>query len=320
MRPWPLHKQIAYTWLQGMSFRNWLNSLPDFAARRGGLGFTWPIGSLPALAGLLMCAVVAYFRKHRPRGNVLLLLPYLFGFTAIVFLCTPGAWWSKYVVWIQGLGLPCLVVAVTHMLARPRLRWIAGGWLAVCLIFAVGESGYALSRVAQRNAYTAFTRTHPLWSAGGWRTPLRTLRAINQDDNIYGEWGAARGTLLGEALSNNSAPVSLYSVTQQRYPMIGRLGQPVGLRSIAFMSAQEAKNPSQLDRHLRENQTRYVICGDDSGPWPELRRRATRFEDVKRCRLAVFEIADQTLASAAVEPLKAPRSEDEAAPSSAAKR
>ena len=320
MRPWSRPKQIAYTWLQGMSYTNWLNSLPDFAARRGGLGFTWPIGSLPALLGLLIYAVVAYIRKHRPREGVPLLLPYLFAFAAIVFLCTPGAWWPKYVVWIQGLGLPCLVVAVTQMLARPRLRWIASGWLAVCLIFAIGESGYALSRVAQRNAYTAFVSYHPLWTSGGWRTPLRTLRAINQDDNIYGEWGAARGTLLGDALSNNSAPVSLYSVTGQRYPMLGRLGQPVGLRSIAFMSAQEAKDPRELDRHLRENKTRYVICDDDSGPWLELRRRATRFENVTRCRLAVFEIADQALTSAAVKPLKAPKSEGEAVPSSDGKR
>ena len=86
------------------------------------------------------------------------------------------------------------------------------------------------------------------------------------------------------------------------------------------MSAQEAKDPRELDRHLRENKTRYVICDDDSGPWLELRRRATRFENVTRCRLAVFEIADQALTSAAVKPLKAPKSEGEAVPSSDGKR
>lgn len=94
-----------------------------FDQRLGGFGPQWLLMA-PAMAVMILG-----FLRDRLVYLLGLLLPF-----AILFLLHPSAWWSRYTIFVAGLGAVCYVLAV---------QWLAGRWeralhVAVTLLVAVG--------------------------------------------------------------------------------------------------------------------------------------------------------------------------------------
>ena len=114
--------KVVLAWSQSCDWKNgWTCD-----ARKGGLGFFWMLGCVPAILFVSLnrlsgraCSDTAGCRSteiHRERiswGYWVLL-----GTVIVFFLFTPSNWWARYTVWIYGIGLPCFAVALTWLM-RP---------------------------------------------------------------------------------------------------------------------------------------------------------------------------------------------------------
>lgn len=91
-----------------------------FDQRLGGFGPQWPLLLVPSIAVMVLGFL---------RDRVLYLLGLLAPLTALLFL-RPEPWWSRYTLFLAGLGAVCFVLAV---------KWLAGRWEPVlhCVLVAV---------------------------------------------------------------------------------------------------------------------------------------------------------------------------------------
>ena len=131
MSGWSGLQKIAYAWMQGLSA--YPRSLVGYDARLGGLGWFWLAACVPAI---FACAFL--LRKGEParrkRYRVLWLL------VGAMFLATPMNWWARYTVWLYGLGLPCLAVAMMQ-----GNKTGVKAWLMVCGVLVGFESAVSLA-------------------------------------------------------------------------------------------------------------------------------------------------------------------------------
>jgi hypothetical protein len=134
---WPAPAQIAFAWLQGL--RYWPNSIVGFDMRLGGLGFLWVLACLPAVVALVRqrLRVRAPWRDELAREPLWLLL----GIVGAGILLVPCPWWSRFTIWVYGLGLPCLAAAQRLWTGRFARRW-----LAACVAIALLEAGIVITR------------------------------------------------------------------------------------------------------------------------------------------------------------------------------
>lgn len=90
--------------------------------RLGGFGPQWLLLLAPAIA-----VMVPGFLRDRVGYLLGLVVPF-----GVLFLLQPAAWWSRYTIFVAGLGAVCYVLAV---------QWLAGRWeraLHVTLVALVG--------------------------------------------------------------------------------------------------------------------------------------------------------------------------------------
>jgi hypothetical protein len=127
--------RVLLTWLQ------WRGPALDFDYRLSGLGFSWPLCAVPALALFVLRRVRGLQPKATPDaiGFVLLL-------TAACFVLQPMAWWARYTLWLWGAGALAVASELQRLLAQERKRALV---LATCLLACVSslEAAYALVHV-----------------------------------------------------------------------------------------------------------------------------------------------------------------------------
>jgi hypothetical protein len=269
MWAWPAWQKVIYTWCQGASIKNWLNALLELDTRRGGFGFLWIAGCVPALAALLIGGMVRRLSGgKRPAAPDLVpgLLPPLLLFSVGFFLMTPNNWWARYTLWVYGLGLPAFAWAMQHTF-QPRLRWLAVRiWLWLCVVLLIVEATITLT--------VAVPHPPPYWQP--W--PGTEYWHPNPD-GIY-----------CDMLADQDAGVALYQLSTREQIILGTLCQPIGRRPIFFMDEGTAGYPERLAEFLREREIKYVVCGS-AGPVPDsLGRLARRSEKMPPWKISVFEI------------------------------
>lgn len=211
---WPLPVQVAFTWLQGIWY--WPSSIIGFDMRLGGLGFLWPLACLPAIFVLVRQRVRARtaWRDELVSQPLWLLLAIVSA--GIVLL--PCPWWSRFTIWIYGLGLPCLAAAQ---------RWWTGrwgrSWLAACVAIALLEAGIVVARWQVPLLGVAIHDRHGDPQAPRVRIPT----------HFYPPW-QVRGTILGRLAHSHDA-VGVGPLPWYAEPVVGVLSQPVGARQIHFV-------------------------------------------------------------------------------------
>jgi hypothetical protein len=127
--------RVLLTWLQ------WTGPALDFDYRLSGLGFAWLFIAVPSLLALayVVWRAPSSRARHAPIGFVLLL-------TAACFALQPMAFWSRYTLWLWGVGalaIGCLFELLLRARAGGFQRLYALIWLSVMVI----EAGYALAHV-----------------------------------------------------------------------------------------------------------------------------------------------------------------------------
>jgi hypothetical protein len=115
---------------------SWLQSDAPISgyAPIGGMGYVWLAAALPAL--FYLWVLVARRRYPGPRRE--------FVFITVLALCLlavqPAPWWSRFTVWLHGLGLPCIAVAASHAM----VSWRRSLWHSVTLALAAAAIGLAI--------------------------------------------------------------------------------------------------------------------------------------------------------------------------------
>lgn len=219
---WPAPAQVAFTWLQGIW--HWPRSIVGFDMRLGGLGFLWPLACLPAVVTLARqrLRIRGTWRDEALREPLWLLL----GIVAAGIVLVPCPWWSRFTVWVYGLGLPCL--AAVH---RSWTSRFARRWLVACAAIAFLEAGIVIAR---------------------WQVPLLevAIRSARDDarppwiaipSHFYPPW-AQRGSLI-EQLARGGDTIGVVPLPWYAEPVVGVLSQPVGARQIHFV-------PDNLDANF----------------------------------------------------------------------
>jgi len=127
--------RVLLTWLQ------WTGPALDFDYRLSGLGFAWLFIAVPSVLALLYIAWRAPSVRARlsPLGFALLL-------TAACFALQPMAFWSRYTLWLWGIGalaIGCLFELLLRARAGGFQLLFALAWVSTMVI----EAGYALAHV-----------------------------------------------------------------------------------------------------------------------------------------------------------------------------
>jgi hypothetical protein len=132
---YPAWLRLPVAWLQ-------LDAPIRGAAPIGGLGYLWPAGGVPA-ALVLSLLLFRRRRKDTSFGPFLLLA----GLVLVLLGAQTASWWSRFTVWLIGLGLPCLVVTLQRAQTAARLgavRLLLVMVAAAATGVAIWESGQTL--------------------------------------------------------------------------------------------------------------------------------------------------------------------------------
>src|SRR5215472_1219400 len=211
---WPAPAQIAFTWLQGLWF--WPTSIVGFDMRLGGLGFLWVLGCLPAIVALVRqrLRVRAAWRDELVREPLWLLL----GIVGVGIVVVPCPWWSRFTIWVYGLGLPCLAAAQRLWTGR-----FGRGWLAACAAIALLEAGIVIARwqVPLVGVAIGAARGEP-------RAPQHRIPS-----HFYPPW-ALHGNII-EQLARGHDTIGIVPFPWYAEPVVGVLSQPIGAREIYFV-------------------------------------------------------------------------------------
>jgi hypothetical protein len=212
---WPAPAQVAFTWLQGIW--KWPRSIVGFDMRLGGLGFLWALGCLPAVFALVRqrARMRSTWREELVRQPLWLLL----GIVSAGFVFQPCPWWSRYTIWIYGLGLPCLAAVLASRMGRRGRAWIVAA-AGVALL----EAGIVVVR---------------------WQIPLLGVAIREQrgerptapkpriPTHFYTPWGT-RDSIVAQ-LTHARDGVGIGPLEWYEEPLVGVLSQPVGARQIDFV-------------------------------------------------------------------------------------
>ena len=251
MQAWPRWKQIMFTWSQSYFFRPagvpaWPESIMGVGSILGGLGYLWIFGCIPAIAGWVFSAMAGWRTKFD--GEAVLLL---IGLVVMVFLGTPMNWWTRYTVWLYGLGLPIFGICAQDMI-RSRHRpvvFVGVTWMILCLAVASIEGVLGLEGTL-RYAYPGVwppKRISDLAPAA-WTWPANFLfpetRGTAMDRVIEGGGRVAVGVLEGKAQNGRLL-----------HNIFGELALPLGKREILIMP----KPVESAALFLRERKPDYAI-------------------------------------------------------------
>ena len=211
---WPAPAQIAFTWLQGLWY--WPRSIVGFDMRFGGLGFLWALGCLPAIVALVRqrLRLRGAWRHEVVREPLWLLL----AIVGVGLVLVPCPWWSRFTIWIYGLGLPCLAAAPRLWTGRFGRRW-----LGACVVISLLEAGIVIAR---------------------WQLPLvgiaissargeRQLPWVHIPSHFYAPW-TLQGSLI-EQLARGHDTIGIVPLPWWAEPVVGVLSEPIGARQIRFV-------------------------------------------------------------------------------------
>ncbi len=225
----------------------WLQTDAPFsgAVPVGGLGYLWPAGGVPAI--LILGALLWRRRPEDAAWGPYLLLA---GLAAVLLGAQTSSWWSRFTLWLIGLGLPCLVVTLQRVHAAARwsvVRLVVVAIAASCAAVAIWESGQSL-RLEQADG-------RRLDANGQVEYPTSMQRVAYGLDAVPGldrflaapkvgrtPWGRF-GTLLG-----------------------GVLAQPLGVREVVVVPL----NPTRGDlAELRASGATWLLWDlNAAGEWP----------------------------------------------------
>lgn len=268
MRDWPAWKQVGHTWLQGQSMKRWHGALGEYASRFGGLSFLWLFGALPAsFAVALIAAWRLTTRNTGPdRRTQSARYLYLFAFIALLFLTTPNNWWARYTVWIFGIGLPAFIYYASRPMKRPSLSILKWCWTLACCAVFFYEVGVASATVA--DVKPPFWR--PTEGATYWKPA---------DDSPY-----------ARMLAEPEAPVALYKLITRRQSILGTLCQPIGLRSVYFLSEETAADPEAMARFVKEHNIQYLITGEKGAQPKGIQQLAPEKQHAKTWNINIYTV------------------------------
>lgn len=185
--------RVILTWLQ------WTGPALDFDYRLSGLGFAWPVLAVPAVFALLyrMWREPADRARYMPVAFVLLL-------TAACFALQPMAFWSRYTLWVWGVGALAIACVLERLLRLREARWPTLLILAATILL-VSEAGYTLAHVhglhlavirysqlpaAERPSFfETLDIDHGLQAKKGWIAPeFWTLDLVHESRICRAEW------------------------------------------------------------------------------------------------------------------------------------
>lgn len=247
---WPAPAQTAFTWLQGLWY--WPRSIVGFDMRLGGLGFLWALACLPAVVALVRqrLGVRAAWRDELVREPLWLLL----GIVAAGIALVPYPWWSRFTIWVYGLGLPCLAAAQRSWTGRFARRW-----LAACAAIALLEAGIVVVRWQVPLVRFAISSARGEPRASRPRIP----------SHFFPPWGL-RGSII-EPLARGHDTIGVVPLPWWAEPIVGVLSQPVGARQIHFVPENIEEDFAPWYERVRP---RYVIMETrDQIPEPMARLR-----------------------------------------------
>ncbi len=235
-------EKVFYTWMQGLE--HWPQSIIGFDMRLGGLGFIWLLGCVPALVWGIW-----FFARHRNTKGIIFFCLLLINI--ISFLCMPTNWWSRFTLWIIGLGLAMLALAFDHAWnSRSTSKRL---WIYICIFIWAVE---ALITVSWRLSYIV---------PDGWkalrREGLGALAHISPSapapDYIFPQF---RNTPF-QTILHEDAPVAIGpSMTPPRDRIVGLFCYPLKRRELILLKA----NTSESDlMKLQESGVKYVIWDEE---------------------------------------------------------
>ena len=258
VRALPEPVRFVYAWLQGLG--EWPSEVKLYDSRLTGLGWIWLVGCLPAVVHVLLG------RKRRLAGEQQLVLWIILGIVVPLFVVTPTNWWARLVVWIMGLGLPCLGLALDQ--AAGSAARLVRVWAVLCLLVMVLDSSVALAETAGR-----------MFPGGQVPPPPAWLRAETWRWNLAPFFPESAGTRLDEVLRSDApviiGPLGRVEAHRGRVQMLGVLCYPLGRR--VLLSVGLEPTGAEL-RALRAQGAQWLIWDDDL-PLPETVRAAAVTED-----------------------------------------
>jgi hypothetical protein len=263
---WPTAAQVAFTWLQGIW--KWPRSIVGFDMRLGGLGFLWPLGCLPAVFALVRRRLrMRTAWRDELRCQPLWLLLAIVG-TGFVLL--PQPWWSRFTIWIYGLGLPCLAVMQPSRAGR-----MGRAWIVACAAVACIEAGVVIARWQIPLLGIAIRDEH-----GGPPVPSP---AVGIPTHFYPPW-VLRGTVI-EQLARAHDTVGIGPLAWYQEVIVGVVSEPVGARRIHFLPHDP---DADLVAWYQRVRPRYVIMDEHAALPASLARLQPRMHSVRSMSVAQF--------------------------------
>ena len=246
--------KVVYTWMQG--FQHWPQSIIGFDMRLGGLGYIWILGCVPALIWAMMC-----FRREA--GSARLIFFSLLIINVVAFPFMPTNWWSRFTMWIAGLGLAVFAVAIDSVFGS-KARWVRA-WVYLCLSVWLVESVIVVSwrasyvvpegwKAIRRDGVKAFSRFNPPSPA---------------PDYIFPQF---KNTEFERVLRQGGAVAIGPSLSPPKDRVVGLFCYPLKERTLVLLPAKPTENDMA---ELLERKPEYLVW-DDQLALPESLRAQVR--------------------------------------------
>lgn len=266
-RPGAATKRLKNAWLQGRAA--WPKSSKAYDSQEGGLGFLWVYGCLPAICiyGVYLLARLIRRRRLAELGE-----PAQAGFwpllviSVVMMRLLPGNFIARYMIYLHGLGLPCLAAVAGGAIRSLDRRGVAG-WLgrwAVGLALLTG----AVWMIYEGTIVYGFNREN-----------YTTLMGYQKRSGIpKGDWtpydiavcsdGALRAFTLFEEIMKSNQPVAFgaFPTHLQGMYVPGILSHPFGERQIHYLDDSVLMDARQFQEFVRRTGVKYLVLDGGSVP------------------------------------------------------
>lgn len=259
-RPWSGPRRVLASWCQGPAA--WPESIRGVDSQLGGLGFFWPLACVPAILAWLLRVVR---RRVDATGETALVLPAIL--TALLYWATPMAWWMRFVIWVYGLGLPLVAVAMDRAV-QSRRRVSTALWLGASIGMAYAEGGLSFVKLV-RDVYP-----------GRW--PPYSLQALRPSAWQRGHsylFPETRGTVMDDLLASHASvavgPLPGVLNGRDTINLLGELSLPLGARDLVPL---DQKVTSESLEAVRAKGVECVVW-DEVVPLPDVLRERAAWQE-----------------------------------------
>jgi hypothetical protein len=198
---------------------------------------------------------------------------------ALTLAGQPLNWWSRFTVWLYGVGGPPVALALDAFARRTPSLARSGG-VAVCVMglalgtLVVFEAGYTVSYAATVSPDLKLPPpnfAHALVDDGGDQYIFRDLRGPVTLDALHGE-----------------EPIGISLIRTRAAKVLGQLSHPMGKRHIVFLPDDLGSDEEAVRRLARQAHVRWVLWNSDL-PASALERLAVR-KDVEPSLWVAYEL------------------------------